>query len=43
MKTREKRKKKEKKRKEKFKDFYYISFYVDKINFSADFLIIILS
>ena len=48
MKTRKRRKKilkKEKKTEiqEKFKDFYYISFYVDKRNFPADFLIIILS
>ena len=41
MKTRERRKKN--KRKEKFKDFYYISFCVDKRNFSAEFLIITLS
>ena len=40
MKTRERKKKK---RKEKFQDFYYISFCVDKRNFSAHFPIIILS
>ena len=39
MKTRENKKR----IKIRFKDFYYISFYVDKRNFSADFLIIILS
>ena len=42
---REEKTKKEKKKeiKEKFRDFCYISFCVDKRNFSADFLIIILS
>ena len=43
-KTKTKTKKEKKKEiKEKLKDFYYISFCVDKINFPADFLIIILS
>ena len=36
-------KEKKKEMKEKFLDFSYISFCVDKRNFSADFLIIILS